>query len=94
MLALTFWKVSPKGKAFTLIRVPFITVAVIVIIIGVAVAVVVVIMAAAVVASGKGSGENPKKFSLQKERRFPLGFLMRNKAYIRVIGAPINISPI
>ena len=66
MLEFTFWKVSLKGKTFTFMGVPLITVAAVVIITGGVVAVVMAVsMAAAVIITpGKGSGENPKKSSL------------------------------
>ena len=76
MLEFTFWKVSPKGKTFTLIRVPLITVAVITVVIITGRAVVVVIAvgvaAAVVMAPGKGSGKNLKKSSPQKKGGIPL----------------------
>ena len=99
MLALTFWKVSLKGKTFTLIEVPPIAVAVIVIIIRVAVAMVVavvmavVIAAAAVIAPGKGSGKNPKKSSPWKKGKLPLGLLMQNGTCVGVVSIPIDILP-
>ena len=63
MLKLTFWKVSPKGRAFTLIGVPPMTVAVMaaVIIITVAVTKVAVARAAVVITPGKGLKKNPEK---------------------------------
>ena len=78
MLELTFWKISPKGKAFTLIKVPFIAVAaVVIIIVGVmAVAMAVVMAAAVIIAPGKDFGKNPEKSSPRKKGRFPLGLLM------------------
>ena len=90
MLILTFWKVSPKGKTFTFIGVPPITVAVImaVIIITVAVA-----KTAVVITPRKGSGKNPKKSSPRRKEGFPLGFLIQKGARVGVISAPINASP-
>ena len=74
MFTLTFWKVSPKGRAFTFIKVPPITVVVIVIITKGAMAVAVVMVAAIMVmAPGKGSGKNPKKSSPQRKKGVPLG---------------------
>ena len=64
MFALTFWKVSLEGKAFTFIGVPPMAVVAVVIIMGGVMAVVVAVVAAAVVmAPGKGSGKNPEKSS-------------------------------
>ena len=79
MLELTFWKVSLKGKAFTLMGVlPVAVVAVVIIMGGVMAVVIVVGMAAAVVmAPGKGSEENPEKSSLRRKGGFPSGFLMQ-----------------
>ena len=103
MLALTFWKVSPEGRAFTLMGVPPMAVAVVAVVIRVAVAIVmavvviivvaVVIAAAAAMAPGKGSGKNPKKSSLRKKGKLPLGLLTRDGACVGVIGTPINVSP-
>ena len=78
MLEFTFWKVSLKGKAFTLIGVPLMAVAaVIVITVGVIVMVMAVGVAVAMaMAPGKGSGKNPKKSSPRKKRGFPSGFLI------------------
>ena len=53
----------------------------------------VIIIAAAVMAPGKGSEKNPEKSSLRRKGRFPSGFLIRNRACIRVISIFINISP-
>ena len=36
--------------------------------------------AAMVMAPGKGSGKNPEKFSLRRERGFPLGLLIQKGA--------------
>ena len=68
-------------------------VAVMVIIIRVAVVVAVIMAAIMVMAPGKGSGKNPEKSSLQKKGKFPSGLLTRDRARVRVIGAPINILP-
>ena len=78
MLKLTFWKVSLKGKAFTLIRVPPIAmVAVVIITRGVIAVAVAVVAAAMVMAPGKNSGKNPEKSSLRRKRGFPLGLSMQ-----------------
>ena len=91
VLTLTFWKVSLKGRVFTFIRVPPITV---VIITGRAVVVIVAVVAAAVVmAPGKGSGENPKKSSPRREKGVPSGLPMRKGAQVGVISAPFNALP-
>ena len=74
MLEFIFWKVSLKGKAFTLIRVPPMAVVVVVVITGGVVVVAVAVVAAAVVmAPGKGFGENPEKSSPRRERGIPSG---------------------
>ena len=52
------------------------------------------ITAAVVMAPGKGSGKNLKKSSLRKKRGFPSGFPMQKRVQIKVIGAPLNISPV
>ena len=75
MFALTFWKVSPEGRAFTFIGVPPVAVVAMVVITGGVVAVVMAVVAAVVVmAPGKGSGENPEKSSPQRKGGFPSGF--------------------
>ena len=51
------------------------------------------VAAAVVMAPGKGSGKNPKKSSPRREGGFPLGLLMRKRAQIRVIGAPLDALP-
>ena len=84
MLELTFWKVSPEGKAFTFMGVPPVAVAVA----GVAVAGAVV-----VIISGKSSGKNPEKSSPRREGGFLLRLLMQKGAQVGVIGVPINTSP-
>ena len=77
MFTLTFWKVSPKGKTFTFIRVPPIAVVAVIIITGGVMAVVMAVVAVAVVmAPGKGFGENPEKDSLRREGGVPLRFPM------------------
>ena len=53
MLAFTLWKVSLKGKAFTLIEVPLIAVAAVIIVIVMEEVVVVIMAAAAVMAPRK-----------------------------------------
>ena len=74
MLALTFWKVSPKGKAFIFIGVPFMAVIIMVIITGGVIAVAMAVVATVVaVAPGKGSKKNPKKSSPWKKRGIPSG---------------------
>ena len=73
MLKFTFWKVSLKGKAFTLIRVPLMAVVVMAAVIVMAVA---VARAAVVITPGKGSGENPEKSSPRKKRGLPSGLLI------------------
>ena len=104
VLALTFWKVSPKGRAFTLVGVPSMAVVAVVVIAGVAVAVVVamvvavvvavvIITAATAVAPKKGSGKNPEKSSLQREGRLLSGLLTQDGARVGVIGTLIDISP-
>ena len=95
MLELTFWKVFPKGKAFTFIKVsPMAVAAVTTITVGVMVMAVAVVMAAAVVmAPGKGSGENPEKSSPQKKGGFLSGLLTQKEAQVGVISTPLNISP-
>ena len=78
MPELIFWKVSPKGKAFTLVGVPPMAVVAVAVIMGGAVAVVIAVVAAAVVmAPGKGSGKNPEKSSLRRKGEVPLGFPTR-----------------
>ena len=94
MLILIFWKVSLKGKAFTLIGVlPMAVVAVVIIIGGVMAVVMAVVITAVVMAPGKGSGKNPKKSSLRRKGGLPLGFLMREGARVGVIGAPLDTLP-
>ena len=44
-------------------------------------------------APGKGSGENPEKSSPRKKGRLPSGLLTQKKTQIRVIKAPLDISP-
>ena len=69
-------------------------VAVVIIIGGVMVVIVAVGVAAAVVmAPGKGSGKNLKKSFLRREEGFPLGFLMRKRVRVGVIGIPFNTLP-
>ena len=81
MLALTFWKISLKGRAFTLIRVPPVAVVAVVIITGGVIAVAMAVVAAAVaMAPGKGSGKNPEKSFPRKKKGFPLGLLIQKKA--------------
>ena len=55
--------------------------------------VVAVVTKAAVMAPGKGSEKNPEKSSLRRGRRSPSRVLIQNGARVRVISAPINISP-
>ena len=101
MLALTFWKISPKGRTFTFIGVPSIVVAlavvgaVMAIIIGVAVIIVmeVIMVMAAVMALGKGSKENPEKSSPQRKERLSSGLLTQNGTRMGVISTLIDISP-
>ena len=74
MLTLTFWKVSPKGKAFTLIKVPPMAVVVAVTITGGVITMAMAVVAAAMVmAPGKGSGKNPEKSSPRKKGGIPSG---------------------
>ena len=77
MLALTFWKVSPKGKAFTLIGVPPMAVMAVVIITGGAVAVVMAVgvAAAVVITPRKGSGGKPQEILPTEKGGIPLGAL-------------------
>ena len=63
MLEFTFWKISPEGRTFIFMGVPFIAVAVVAVVI-MAVAGVAVVRAARVMAPGKGFRKNPEKFSL------------------------------
>ena len=78
---LTFWKVSLKGRIFTLVKVPFVTVVVVVVITGGAVAMVVAVVAAAVaVAPGKGFGKNLKKILLIKRGGIFLGAFNAKKS--------------
>ena len=95
MLELTFWKVSPKGKAFTFIGVLPMAVAVVIIAtVGViAVAMAVVMAVAVVMAPGKGFGKNPEKSSPWRKGGFPSGFLMQKGVRVGVISAPFNVSP-
>ena len=104
MLTLTFEKVFPKGKAFTLIKIPLMMVMVIIIIIRVAVIIVVIIMVmvkvavimamTVVMAPGKGSGKNPKKSFPRRKEKFPSGLLIQNGTHVGIIGILIDISPV
>ena len=93
MLELTFWKISPKGKAFTFIKVPPMVMAAVVIITGGVITVVMAVGAAVIMAPGKGSGKNPEKSSLRRKKGFPLGFLIQKEIQMGVIKAPLNILP-
>ena len=79
MLEFTFWKISPKGRAFTFVGVPPVAVVAVVVIMGGVMAVVMAVgvAAAVVMAPGKGSGKNPEKSSPRREGGFPLGLLTR-----------------
>ena len=95
MLEFIFWKVSPKGRAFTFMGVPLMAVAAVVIITGGVVAVVMAVnvVTAVVIAPGKGSGKNPEKSSLRRKEGLPSGLLTQKGARMGVTGAPLNISP-
>ena len=95
MLKLTFWKVSLKGKAFTLIGVLPIAVAAVVIITGGVMAVVMAVgvAAAVVMAPGKSFGKNPEKSSLRKKKGLLLGLLIQKGVRMGVINVPFNTSP-
>ena len=95
MLALTFWKVSLKGKAFTFIRIPPVAVVAVIIIMGGVMAVVMVMVVVAVVITPrKSSGKNPKKSSPRRKRGVPLGFLMQKGVQVGVISIPLNTLPV
>ena len=64
MFILTFWKVSLKGKAFTLIKVPPMAMVAVIIIMGGVIVVVMALAAVVVITPGKSSGKNPEKSSL------------------------------
>ena len=94
MLALTFWKISLKGKVFTLIGVPPMAVVVVIIITGGVMAVVMTVVTAVVVITpGKGSGKNPEKSSPRRKGGFPSGLLIRKGARVRVTRIPLNALP-
>ena len=94
MLTFIFWKVSLKGKAFTLIKVPPIAVMAVAIIIGGAMVVVMAVVAAVMaITPGKGSEKNLKKSSPRRKKGVPLGLPIQKGARVRVIGAPLNTSP-
>ena len=78
MLELTFWKVSLKGKVFTLIGVLLTAV---VIITGGVIAVIMAVgmVAAVVMAPGKGSGKNPEKSFPRRKGGFPLRLLTQKR---------------
>ena len=66
---------------------------VVVVMAAVMVIVVAVARAVVVMAPGKGFRKNPEKFSPRKKGGLPSGFLMREGAWVGVIGVPINTSP-
>ena len=90
MLKLTFWKISLKGKTFTLIGVPPMAVAVMAAVIIVAVA---VAGAAVAITPGKGSGKNPEKSSPRRKKGLLSRLPIQKGVRVGVINVPINASP-